>query len=67
MVYGGVVPVVFPLAPLLALLNNIWEARLDILKLKVRRRGVRVGVAPREERQAHLPFSLTLEGRQAAP
>jgi hypothetical protein len=30
--------VAFPLAPVLAYLNNLWEARLDLLKLKISRR-----------------------------
>jgi hypothetical protein len=31
--------VAFPLAPVLALLNNLWEARLDLMKLKVQNGG----------------------------
>jgi len=35
--------VAFPLAPILALLNNLWEARLGLLKLKVREGGRKEG------------------------
>jgi len=41
--YVSMFAVAFPLAPILALLNNLWEARLDLLKLKVRRDGGREG------------------------
>jgi len=35
--YVSMFAVAFPLAPVLALLNNLWEARLDLMKLKVQR------------------------------
>jgi hypothetical protein len=33
--YVTMFAVAFPLAPLFALANNLWEARLDLVKLRV--------------------------------